>query len=46
MDFQAALHQQAALAQQAQNAVDSNEAENIRSQSIADAEREEEPNAN
>jgi hypothetical protein len=43
---QAALHQQAALAQQAQNAVDSNEAENIRSQSIADAEREEEPNAN
>ena len=43
---QAALHQQAQLAQQAQNAVDSNEAENIRSQSIADAEREEEPNAN
>ena len=34
---QAALHQQAALAQQA---VDSNEAENIRSQSIADASEE------
>ena len=40
---QAALHQQAQLAKQAANAVDSNEAENIRSQSIADANAFEEP---